>query len=74
MSRPLRVGLQEVRSFQARGERMAAAVAEVTVLRRVAVVTELPQPPDEVPAGDAVEQLPHQPVQCCPRTAVSPRR
>jgi hypothetical protein len=76
MSRPLRVGLPEVRSRLLRDAVTlpAAVVVGVTVRRRAAVVTGLPQPLDGVPAADAVERLRLQPVQCCPRTAVSPPR
>jgi hypothetical protein len=75
MSHQLQVGLPEVRSRLPRDAVTvpAAEVAVVTVLRRVAAVTELLQPPDVELAADAVEQLRLQPVQCCPRTAVSPR-
>ena len=76
MWHPLPVGLREARSRLPLDAVtvLAVVVAVVTVLRRAAAVTELPLPPDAVLAADAVEQLRLQPVQCCPRIAVSPRR
>jgi hypothetical protein len=76
MSHPLQVGLPGGRSRLPRDAVTvpAAEVAVVTVLRLVAAVTELLQPADVELAADAVEQLRLQPVRCCPRTAVSPRR